>query len=151
MNSFFAAVFHDLGTAETAQRRIEKLNDDRVLKLVASVVVRKDEAGKITQHHGQSPGAVGAGLGGLVGGLLGLVGGPLGSMVGVAAGALSGGWFDLLRAGEREAFLAKAVSEINAGRAALLGEVINLDDAGKQAVEAQVQELGGTIIGSDKC
>jgi uncharacterized membrane protein len=66
MSSFFATVFPNLSTAEEAQRLIEKFNDNQVLKLASSVVIVKGEDGEITQHHGRSPGALGAGLGGLV-------------------------------------------------------------------------------------
>ena len=77
MNTFFAAAFPSFNSAEEAQRFVEKLNDEGLLSVIASVVIAKSKDGEISQHHGRAPGAVAAGLMGLIGGLVGLVGGPL--------------------------------------------------------------------------
>jgi uncharacterized membrane protein len=88
MNSLFATIFPNRGAAEDAQRVLEKLGDEGVLKVVASVVVARGQDGEITQHNGRTPGPLGAGLGGVVGGILGLVVGPIGAIAGAAAGSI---------------------------------------------------------------
>lgn len=149
MSSLFAAVYPTLALAEEAQRAAEKFNENNLIDLVSSVVIVKGPDGKITQHHGKTPGAIGAGLGAVVGGLIGLVGGPLVLALGITSGALSGGWFDLLRAEQRDIFLNLVAQEISGNRAALLGEVVNASDEAKKLVEARLIELGGTFIGKD--
>lgn len=147
MSTFFASTFRDLGSALEAQQLIEQFNDDRVIKLVSSVVISKDATGEVTQHNGRTPGSLGAVMVALAGGVVGLVGGPAVAMLGVASGALSGGWFDLLRVQDRDAFMAEVAEKVATNQAALLGEVINPDDDARRLVEARIRELGGTLIG----
>jgi uncharacterized membrane protein len=149
MNSLFATIFPNRGAAEDAQRVLEKLGDEGVLKVVASVVVARGQDGEITQHNGRTPGPLGAGLGGVLGGILGLVVGPIGAIAGAAAGAISGGWFDLLRVEERDIFMREVAGKIRAGDAALLGEAINPSDEAKRTVETRLRELGGSLVSKD--
>lgn len=148
MSSFFATVFPDLQTAEEAQHLIEKLNDEHTIKLVSTVVIAKDQSGNITQHSGRTPGALGAVMTGLIGGIVGLIGGPAVAIFGATSGALSGGWFDLLRTQDRENFMNEVASQISANRAALLGEVVNPSNDAKSLVEEKLVRLGGTVINS---
>ena len=148
MSSFFATVFPDLQTAEEAQRLIETLNDKHAIKLVSAVVIAKDQSGNITQHNGRTPGALGAVMTGLIGGIAGLVGGPAVAIFGAASGALSGGWFDLLRTQDREIFMNEVAAKVSASQAALLGEVVNPSDDAKRLVEERLASLGGAVISS---
>lgn len=147
MISYFAAVFPDFKSADDAQRFVEKCHEDGLVNLSASVVIEMGEDGTISKHNGRTPGPLGAVLAGLVGGVLGVVGGPAVAAIGVAAGALSGGWFDLLRVQDREVFMNQIASRLSAGNAALLGEAIDPTEEAKRAVEARVRASGGTIIG----
>jgi uncharacterized membrane protein len=149
MNSFFAAAFPDRSAAEEARRALEELDDNQVLNLVSSVVVTKDKDGRIAQYGGKTPGALGAGLGGVAGGLLGSLAGPFGMLAGAAGGAISGGWFDLMRVEERDQFLSEVAGQISAGKFALLAEVIDPSTEAKAAVEARVHEMGGSIVLKD--
>lgn len=149
MSSFFATIFPEPGTAQEAQRLVQKLDDDGMMKLVSSVVIVKGEDGDITQHGGSTPGALGAVMAGVLGGIVGLAGGPVVAAMGAAGGTLSGGWFDLLRVRDRELFMKEVAGKLNAGQAALLGEVLNPSDEAKRDAEASLTKLGGVIIGKD--
>lgn len=149
MNSFFAAIFSDRNAAENAHRLIEEMHEQGELNLAACALVRKEQDGEITVGKGTTPGAIGARLGGIVGGVLGLVGGPLVALAGAAGGALSGGWFDLMRTEERETFLKEVAGKIDAGNFALLAEVIDPTDEAKAKVESIVGERGGAIVLKD--
>lgn len=148
MSSLFASIFPNLGAAEKAQRLVEKAGEDRVIKLVSTVVIEK-VSGEVVQHHSRSPGARSALLVGIAGGVLGLLAGPVGSLGAAAAGALSGGWFDMLREGERQEFLEEIARGVERDQAALLCEVINPSEDAKKLVEQQVAALGGQIVGLD--
>jgi uncharacterized membrane protein len=150
MGSFFATTFPDLESAEKAQRLVEKFNDDHVIKLVATVVIAKDQNGAVTKHNGRTPGALGAVMAGLVGGIAGLIAGPAVAALGAASGALSGGWFDLLRVQDRESFMNEVARGIGTNHAALLGEVVNPDEDAKRLVEEALAGLDGVLVRNDE-
>lgn len=147
MITHFAVVFPDLKSAEDARRFVEKCHDEGLVKLAASVVIAKGEDGRLSEHDGRTPGPRGAVMTSLIGGILGMLGGPAVAAMGVAAGGLSGGWFDLLRVQDRDAFMHQVAGQLNAGKAALLGEAIDPDEEAKRVIAARLGEFGGTFIG----
>jgi uncharacterized membrane protein len=150
MNSFFAAVFSDRSAAENARRFIEKMHEKNELKILSAVIINKEQDGEVRLKNATTPGALGARLGGVIGGILGLIGGPLVAMAGAAGGALSGGWFDLMRADEREIFLKEVSYKISVGNFALLAEVVDPSDEAKAMVRSHVEECGGSILLKDR-
>ena len=140
---FFATMFRDLALAEAGPRRIEAFADQGVIKLASSVVITKDADGEITKHHGKTPGAHGAVMAGLIGGIIGLIGGPAVILMSAAAGGLSGGWFDLMRAEEREAFMNEVAKGLGEHGAVLLAEVIDPTMPSRDVVEAELVRIGG--------
>lgn len=146
MISYFAALFPDFKSADDAQRFLEKCHEEGLMNLSASVVIVMREDGKTTEHNGKTPGPRGAVMTALVGGILGVLGGPAVAAIGVAAGALSGGWFDLLRVHDREVFMNQIAGRLRAGDAALLCEAVDPSEKAKRTVEARVSASGGTII-----
>lgn len=147
MIAHFAVAFSNLEAAEAARRFVETCHHEGLINLAASVVIAKGEDGRLSEHDGKAPGPRGAVMAGLVGGILGMLGGPAVAALGVAAGGVSGGWFDLLRVQDRDAFMHQVASQLNAGKAALLGEAIDPSEEAKRLIGTRLSELGGDLIG----
>jgi len=140
---FFATMFPNLAFAKAGQRAVEAFADEGVINLASSVVITKDAEGKISKHNGKTPGAHGAVMAGVIGGVIGLIGGPPAVLTGAAAGGLAGGWFDLMRAEERTAFMNDVTQGLKEFGAVLLAEVIDPTIASREIVEAELLRSGG--------
>jgi uncharacterized membrane protein len=146
MKKFFATSFPSLELAEQGQRIIEAYADQDRLKLLSSVIIAKDESGGISRHNGKTPGAIGAVMSALVGGVVGLVGGPPLAFLGTVAGGISGGWFDLLRVEDRDAFMNRVAQELDKTRIALLGEAVDPGEDIRKSIEDELAQIGGVAL-----
>jgi uncharacterized membrane protein len=113
MTQFIAAIFPDKPKAVEGRSALQALHDNGDLTLYAAAV------------------------------LLGLLGGPALAAFGVVAGATSGGFLDLLKAGARRDFLEEVSSELAAGKSAVIAEVS--EDQGKP-LDSRMEALGGVIL-----
>lgn len=146
MSIFFASIFPTQDLAEQGQQIIETYAERDELKLVSSVVIAKNADGSADKYRGKNPGALGATMSALVGGTIGLIGGPAVVLLGALAGGLSGGWFDILRAEDREEFMNRIAHELGNADAALLGEVINPGEDIRKLIEADLAAVGGKLV-----
>ncbi|MCJ7534371.1 MAG: DUF1269 domain-containing protein [Anaerolineales bacterium] len=85
------AVFDDEATAAQAYKDLHKAEKDKKLDLENTVLIHKDEEGKIHVKEEAERFSGEAGKGALVGGALGLLAGPVGFITLGAAGAILGG------------------------------------------------------------
>ncbi len=144
--SLFAASFPDKQSAARGAAFIKQLDEEGIVKLAAYAIASKDDRGGLAVEESDTPGAKGALLAGIIGGLAGLLGGPAVAAFGVAAGALSGGWFDVNRAGERSNFGERVAAQISRNRWALLAQAAEPEAAVKERIEQQIAALGGSIL-----
>ncbi len=80
--------FPDEAYAQKALQVLDKLELEKVIKIVNTAILRKDANGKIHITEQADPGRRrGAIFGAIAGGLVGLLAGPIGSIVGAASGA----------------------------------------------------------------
>lgn len=143
MSKFVVVVFPDGQGAERGRRALDALHDEGALTLFAAAVLIKDAEGKISVEGKEQPGPLGLGLGSLIGGLFGLLGGPAVALFGAAAGAVSGGWLDVLRLGVRGEFLEEVSSRLTAGKAALIAEVT---EDRRSPLDMRMEALGGVVF-----
>jgi len=144
--SLFAAVFSDGKGASNGLAALRRFHEEGKIRLSASAVLARNEKGEVVTTEQETPGAPAAVLGGIVGGLLGLVGGPIVAGMAATAGALSGGWFDVNRAGERTRFRDVVAAELASGKAAVLAEAVRPDDSARAEIRARITALGGSVI-----
>jgi hypothetical protein len=116
MTKFIVAVFPDEAKAEEGQRALTALHDQGDLTVYAAAVLVKGADDIVSVRRETSPGPLGVGLGALIGGLVGLLGGPVVSAFGAAAGAVSGGWLDVMRLGVRGEFLQEVSGKLTSGK-----------------------------------
>ena len=91
-NRVIVAMFGTQNQAYDAAARMQRLDDDGIIKLKRGAIATKDTNGNLTipdsKHVGSAWGLLG---GGLIGGLLGVMLGPVGVAAGTAAGAAAAG------------------------------------------------------------
>jgi uncharacterized membrane protein/sporulation protein YlmC with PRC-barrel domain len=137
-----ARIYADPDQASEALEFVRGLHRRKVLKVLHTALVVKDEDGTVSlketgdvdPKHGRLAGAI-------TGGLIGLIGGPIGAVVGALAGAGVGGlaakWIDL---GFSDEFLKSFQEQVQPGSAAAL--IIVEDQWVTQASEALGDEEG---------
>ena len=117
-----ARVFDDPGQAEETLEFVKDLKKRKVLKLLHTALLVKDEDGTTSlKESGDLDARGGRIFGAITGGLIGLIGGPVGVVVGALAGAGVGGMaakrIDL---GFSDEFLKSFQEQLEPGKAALL-------------------------------
>ena len=75
--------------------------------------------------------------------MLGIIGGPFGVLIGGATGLMVGSLYDLADSEETESALGAISSSVQAGRTALLAEVI---EGIPEVVDAAMSGVGGTVL-----
>jgi len=159
-NRVIVAVFGAENQAYDAAARMQRLDDDGIIKLKRGAIATKDAKGNLTipdsKHVGSAWGLLG---GGLIGGLLGAMLGPVGVAAGAAAsaaaagaavGAATGGTLgavgDLTEFGLNEDFIDDVTTQLNTGDTALIVEV---DEGSTEPTDRAVSMYGGRIYRSE--
>ena len=159
-NRVIVAVFGTENQAYDAAARMQRLDDDGIIKLKRGAIATKDAKGNLTipdsKHVGSAWGLLG---GGLIGGLLGAMLGPVGVAAGAAAsaaaagaavGAATGGTLgavgDLTELGLNEDFIDDVTTQLNPGNTALIVEV---DEGSTEPTDRIVSQYGGRIYRSE--
>ncbi len=159
-NRVIVALFGTQNQAYDAAARMQRLNDDGIIKLKRGAIATKDAKGNLTipdsKHVGSAWGLLG---GGLIGGLLGAMLGPVGVAAGAAAGAAAsaaaagavvgaatggtlGAVGDLTELGMNEDFIDDVTTQLNPGDTAL---IVEFDEGSTEPTDRVVSQYGGRI------
>ena len=163
-NRVIVALFGTQNQAYDAAARMQRLNDDGIIKLKRGAIATKDAKGNLTipdsKHVGSAWGLLG---GGLIGGLLGAMLGPVGVAAGAAAGAAAsaaaagavvgaatggtlGAVGDLTELGLNEDFIDDVTTQLNPGDTALIVEV---DEGSTEPTDQVVSQYSGRVYRSE--
>ena len=158
------AVFATQNQAYDTAARMQRLDDDGIIKVKRGAIATKDAKGNLTipdsKHVGSAWGLLG---GGLIGGLLGAMLGPValaagaaasaavsaataGAVVGTVGGGALGAAADLTEFGLDQSFIDDVTTQLYPGDTALIVEV---DEGSTEPVDHVVSEYGGRIYRSD--
>ena len=158
-NRVIVAVFDTQNQAYDAAYRMQRLDDDGIIKVKRGAIATKDAKGNLTipdsKHVGSAWGLLG---GGLIGGLLGAMLGPVGVAAGAASAAAAGaavgavtgsgvgGVVDLTEFGLNEDFIDEVTTQLYPGYTALIVEV---DEGSTEPTDRAVSQYGGRIYRSE--
>ena len=143
-HNVIAVSFNDDHEAYHALTLLKELDSQQRVGVQEAVVVVRGEDGKLVEKDGtQSDYMGGTASGGLMGLLLGVIGGPFGVLIGGATGLMVGSLYDLADYDETESALGAISSSVQAGRTALLAEVV---EGTPEVVDAAMSGVGGTVL-----
>jgi uncharacterized membrane protein len=143
-NNVIAVSFEDDREAYHALTLLKELDSQERIGVHEAVVVVRGEDGQLVEKDGtESPALVGTASGGLIGLLLGIIGGPLGVLIGGATGLIIGSLYDLDDSEESDSALGAISTSVQAGRTALLAQVI---EQSPEVVDAAMSGVGGTVL-----
>lgn len=143
-HNVIAVSFEDDHEAYHALTLLKELNSQQRVGVQEAVVVVRGEDGQLVEKDGtDSPQLVGTASGGLMGLLLGIIGGPLGVLIGGATGLMVGSLFDVADYEETDSALGAISSSVQAGRTALLAEVV---EPTPEVIDAAMSGVGGTVL-----
>ena len=155
------AVFGTQNQAYDAAARMQRLDEDGIIKVKRGAIATKDAKGNLTipdsKHVGSAWGLLG---GGLIGGLLGAMLGPVGVAAGAAASAAAaagaavgavtvgsvGAVADLTEFALNEDFVDEVTTQLYPGDTALIVEV---DEGSTEPTDRVVSQYGGRIYRSE--
>jgi uncharacterized membrane protein len=140
MSKFAVAIFPSEAQAFEGTRALTQLHAERVLTLYGMSVLVREANGNLATRQAVDEGPIGIALGTLLGGLVGLIGGPVGSAVEIGAGALIGGFGDLVDLGVRSDFVDAVSAKLSAGNAAIVAEV---EEERATPLDTRMSALGG--------
>jgi uncharacterized membrane protein len=144
-HNVIAVSFDDDHEAYHALTLLKELDSQQRIGVQEAVVVVRGEDGQLVEKDGtESAELVGTASGGLIGLLLGIIGGPLGVLIGGATGLMVGSLYDLADYEETDSALGAISSSVQAGRTALLAEVV--EPNGPEVVDAAMSGVGGTVL-----
>jgi uncharacterized membrane protein len=160
-NRVIVAVFSTQNQAYDAAARMQRLDEDGIIKVKRGAIATKDAKGNLTipdsKHVGSAWGLLG---GGLIGGLLGAMLGPVGVAAGAAASAAAaagaavgavtvgsvGAVADLTEFALNEDFIDEVSTQLYPGDTALIVEV---DEGSTEPTDRVVSQYGGRIYRSE--
>ena len=143
-HNVIAVSFENDHEAYHALTLLKELDSQQRVGVQEAVVVVRGEDGQLVQKDGtESAYLVGTASGGLIGLLLGIIGGPLGVLIGGATGLMVGSLYDLADYEETDSALGAISSSVQAGRTALLAEVV---EQSPEVVDAAMSGVGGTVL-----
>ena len=143
-HNVIAVSFDDDREAYHALTLLKELDSQQRVGVQEAVVVVRGEDGQLVEKDGtESAELVGTASGGLIGLLLGIIGGPLGVLIGGATGLMVGSLYDLADYEETDSALGAISSSVQAGRTALLAEVV---EGSPDVVDAEMSGVGGTVL-----
>ncbi|MGA9856841.1 MAG: DUF1269 domain-containing protein [Solirubrobacteraceae bacterium] len=143
-NNVIAVSFDADHEAYHALTLLKELDSQERIGVKEAVVVVRGEDGQLVEKDGtESPVLIGTASGGLIGLLLGIIGGPLGVLIGGATGLMVGSLYDLADSEDSESALGEISSSVQAGRTALLAEVV---EQSPDVVNATMSGVGGTVL-----
>jgi uncharacterized membrane protein len=160
-NRVIVAVFGTQNQAYDAAARMQRLDEDGIIKVKRGAIATKDAKGNLTipdsKHVGGAWGLLG---GGLIGGLLGAMLGPVGVAAGAAASAAAaagaavgavtvgsvGAVADLTEFALNEDFIDEVTTQLYPGDTALIVEV---DEGSTEPTDRVVSQYGGRIYRSE--
>ena len=143
-HNVIAVSFEDDHEAYHALTLLKELASQQRVGVQEAVVVVRGEDGQLVQKDGTGATYLaGTASGGLLGLLLGIIGGPFGILIGGATGLMVGSLFDLADYEETDSALGAISSSVQAGRTALLAEVV---EPSPEVVDAAMSGVGGTVL-----
>ena len=143
-HNVIAVSFNDDHEAYHALTLLKELDSQQRVGVQEAVVVVRGEDGQLVEKDGtESAYLAGTASGGLMGLLLGVIGGPFGVLIGGATGLMVGSLFDLADYEDTDSALGAISSSVQAGRTALLAEVV---EQSPEVVDTAMSEVGGTVL-----
>ena len=147
-HNVIAVSFDDDHEVYHALTLLKELDSQQRVGVQEAVVVVRGEDGKLVEKDGtQSDYMAGTATGGLMGLLLGVIGGPLGVLIGGATGLMVGSLYDLADYDETDSALGAISSSVQAGRTALLAEVV---EGTPRSLDAAMSEVGGKVFAATR-
>ncbi|WP_330291504.1 DUF1269 domain-containing protein [Streptomyces sp. NBC_00576] len=143
MTDMIAVAYRDETTARQVLAELHSLNTEHSLHLADSVLVTRDEEGKVEIHSSGNPVVSGAVSGAVWGGLIGLL--FLQPLLGAAIGAATGGVTASITESDDDnaAFIAQLGQRLQPGGAAVVALVI---DATEEKVLPRIAGFGGDLL-----
>jgi uncharacterized membrane protein len=139
-----AVSFADDSKAFEALTALEELDAQEQIHVIEVSVVTRGEDGSVqVKDEVGDDVPVGTAGGGLVGLLIGVLGGPIGVLIGGATGVLVGSLYDLADAEDTDSALSEMSKSIQAGRTALLAQVV---EQSAEVVDTAMARLSGTVV-----
>lgn len=143
-NNVISVSFDDDHEVYHALTLLTELDSQQRIGVNEAVVVVRGEDGQLVKKDGtESAPLAGTASGGLIGLLLGIIGGPLGVLIGGATGLMVGSLYDLADYEDTDSALSAISSSVQAGRTALLAEVV---EQSPEVVDAAMSGVGGTVL-----
>jgi uncharacterized membrane protein len=135
--------FTEPSKAYQALSELKQSDADGGIELKSAAVVERTAQGELKiADSADNVGLVGTASGSLIGMLVGVLGGPVGLLLGVGAGALVGGSFDLDREDESDEALSVLGRAIPPGSTALIADVT---EPAVELIDAKMDALGGEV------
>jgi uncharacterized membrane protein len=136
--------FSDDGSAYEALTKLQELDSQGQVKVVAAAVVTRHEDGRIdVKDEVGDDSFAGTASGGLVGLLIGILGGPFGVLLGGATGLLIGSLYDMADADDTDSVLSEVSKTVAAGHNAVLAQVV---EQSPEVVDTAMARLSGTVV-----
>jgi len=143
MSKFVVVIFPSETAAYEGTRAIKQLHAEGSLTLYGMAVLAREARGNLAIKQSVDQEGAGLAAGMLVGGLVGLIGGPAGGALGMGAGALIGGFGDLMNLGIRSDFIETVTSKLEPGKAAVVAEI---DEDWMTPLDIRMEGLSGEVI-----
>jgi uncharacterized membrane protein len=143
MERMLAVIFDSEHKAYDGSDALDDLDEISAIAVYDSVVVAKNDQGRITitkTHDPMPEGTMGATA---VGTLIGLLGGPVGLAAGAVGGFVIGAATDFARARVGRDFVHDVEGALRPGKAALVAEI---NEESTDGVDARMEALGGVVF-----
>jgi uncharacterized membrane protein len=147
MSKFVVAIFEDESKAYEGVSAFNVLHQEGSITLYGTIVVQRDEGGKVATKQRTPEAEVGTGLGSLLGAVIGVLGGPAGAAIGLAAGGLAGGLGGYVHGQVSDEFLEDVTHALEPGMFAVLAEV---SEPWTAPVDTRIEALGGEVLREER-
>ena len=143
MSKFVVTIFPTESAAYEGTRALKQLHAEGTLTLYGMTVLVREAGGNLATRQAVDQGPLGLATGALMGGLIGLIGGPVGGAIGMGAGALMGGYGDIIDLGVRSDFVEAISSKLTPGKSAVAAEI---EEDWITPLDNRMAALGGEVI-----
>lgn len=144
MTKFVVATFPNEEKASEGATAFRQLHHDGVISVYETIVVERDNDGKLTtKHRDRKLDRRLVGVDAVLGGLFGLFAGPWGAAAGLAAGSVIGRVHGYIHSRVTEAFLDDVANELKPGMFAVLAEISEQWNA---PLDQRIEKLGSHLL-----
>ncbi|GGZ74856.1 DUF1269 domain-containing protein [Algibacter mikhailovii] len=147
MNKMIITVFNTEEQAFEGLTAFKTLHKNGDIKVSATAVINKNDAGEVEMKQVSDNGPVGTAIGTLSGALIGLIAGPAGMAFGAMAGMYGGMFYDLDNADVDSTFLNEVAKALEDGKTALIADV---DEAWTAPVDNKMNALDAMVYRRNK-